>query len=129
MPTLVVKCRQCGRSAPANEFILDHIYRKMVCPMCIKDRHEKEKVHEEFRLERETKSQKSELLKPESQAINLKKDFKLMQRPLQQEKPIEDKQNQKRRFKCTKCTFEFPYNPATKTPLRCPYCNYTITYP
>lgn len=43
MPGAVkVKCRRCGREAGSNEFVLDPVYKMMVCPACTKERKNKE---------------------------------------------------------------------------------------
>ena len=33
-----VTCKQCGKQANANEFVLDYYYKMMVCPNCVKER-------------------------------------------------------------------------------------------
>jgi ribosome-binding protein aMBF1 (putative translation factor) len=35
-------CKICGREAPAEQFVLDVDFKKMVCPACVKDKHKRE---------------------------------------------------------------------------------------
>jgi DNA-directed RNA polymerase subunit RPC12/RpoP len=39
----MVKCKQCGKSAPSTEFTLDPVYRMMVCRKCVEERRMKER--------------------------------------------------------------------------------------
>ena len=48
-PDIKAKCRRCGKESPVNEFILDPVYKMMVCIACVKERHLKEKISAEVK--------------------------------------------------------------------------------
>jgi DNA-directed RNA polymerase subunit RPC12/RpoP len=40
---VLVKCKNCGKPAPSNEFTLDPVYKMMVCRKCVEERRMKER--------------------------------------------------------------------------------------
>ncbi len=52
-----VKCKVCGRAANATEFTLDPVYKMMACPMCVRDRRNKETVKKGSSLEAASQAQ------------------------------------------------------------------------
>ncbi|MDD5178269.1 MAG: hypothetical protein PHT54_03255 [Candidatus Nanoarchaeia archaeon] len=125
---IMVKCRQCGRVAAADEFILDHVYKRMVCPECIKDRRAREQVHEEAKFVREEKlSRKIEDKMPQRGTMQpVAKDQSFNPRMEAVKEQPAPASNGKRRYTCSKCTFEFNYNTLTKVPSKCPYCKASV---
>ncbi|MDD5332082.1 MAG: hypothetical protein PHE43_04700 [Candidatus Nanoarchaeia archaeon] len=134
-----IKCSQCGRFAMASEFVLDHIFKRMVCPSCIKDRRDREKVHEEFDKRKEVPEvKKEEPKKPIWDELGISKTVatnteEVKPRSHSYQDPTRFKQinasianGDKVRYKCPKCNFEFNYNPTTKVPSDCPYCRLKI---
>jgi predicted Zn-ribbon and HTH transcriptional regulator len=105
-----VKCRKCGRVATSDTFVLDHVFKMMVCPACVKERKYKERMHEELSASR-------------AKPIEAKQTVK----PAVAPEPVEEKidvDRQKR--KCAKCGYLFSYNVVKKTPQHCPYCDHPI---
>ncbi|MBW3003547.1 hypothetical protein KY328_05030 [Candidatus Woesearchaeota archaeon] len=118
-----VKCRRCGKTAPASEFVLDHVYRLMVCPHCVKER-------------KNSEAKKTKIVEPENKISVFRnrppgwdEDDEYLERA-QREKQIAlssvrrelqvhgDKVN----YKCFKCKYVFVYNKAKHYPNVCPNC-------
>ena len=97
--SIEVKCRNCGRMAPADKFVLDYKLKMVVCPSCIKEVHKKEQVKEEKKPEPKPEPKKPGIRKIESGRLMVR---------------------------CPKCNYEFKYNPENRTPRSCPYCNEPI---
>jgi DNA-directed RNA polymerase subunit RPC12/RpoP len=120
-----VKCRNCGKEYPADSFILDHVYKMMVCPQCVKDRQKREVIHKEAKQQAEEAKQEEEELK--KRPAGWDRDDELLERAYAEKQanklPIVEISPGKFRYRCQKCRYEFIYNKATKTPSRCPYCN------
>jgi Zn finger protein HypA/HybF involved in hydrogenase expression len=116
-----VKCRQCGKSASAESFILDHVYKKMVCPQCVRDRNSKEN---------KVKSGSDIGIKVEPKSIpsDWDDDDRLMNQEYlkKSSKPnfigIKEKVN----VKCNRCSYAFKYDPIKKYPNLCPGCGMRI---
>ncbi len=140
-PTAV--CKRCGRNAPADSFVLDHLLGMLVCADCVK--------------EQKSKVSKAAVMKATSDVMNAKSKTALtaaqpVQKPVQEEvkeRPAgwdsEDeylerahKQRQKLnvnferlddsrvRYTCTKCQFRFIYHISKKYPSMCPNCGASV---
>lgn len=132
--TVQVKCRNCGKSAKAEDFVLDHVYKMMVCPDCIKTRKLNEKVHDELKAQKDQKLKEREEAKQEKEPkpVGWDKEDEYLKRVYERKaaekssvdiKKIDD---EKAIYKCPKCRYDFKYNLVRKTPVRCPFCDYDL---
>lgn len=120
-----VKCKQCGRLARPSEYVLDPVYRIMVCPMCVKDRRMREQIHREVDSQRlKKKKEQEELMKdkpagwdPDDDAINRAYKAKLSKTV-----QVEEISKDIVKYPCPKCKYSFRYNTAKRIPSKCPYC-------
>ncbi len=126
-----VKCRNCGKDAPANSFVLDHVYRMMVCQQCVKDRQKREILHKQAKQELEEAKAKAEeaAKKPagwDDEDDVIEKAYAEKQAKQAKHGEVVEIGGGKVKRSCYKCKYQFVYNPATNTPNRCPYCNASI---
>jgi len=121
-----VVCKQCGRQAAAESFVLDHVYKKMVCPNCIKERYVKEKLHKEVQelKDKNKLAQQTEIRsKPagwDAEDAYLEKAFKMKAKTQVKTQRIDEN---RLRCTCPKCEYQFIYNETKKYPYNCPYCS------
>lgn len=113
-----VKCKRCGRSANADEFVLDPDFKMMVCPFCIKDKRMKHEVYVELEKEKEKKN----VVDKEDE--HLERAYKAK---LKQTVKVERIDDEKVKYKCPKCGYSFIYNPARNIPARCSYCGSDVS--
>lgn len=113
-----VVCRKCGKPASATDFVLDPVYKMMVCPACVKARRDA-KVQEK----KEEEKQVEEInLKPpgwDEEDEYLEKAFRAKQ---QQATVVKRVDETKVRYTCKKCGYSFNFNLITKMPKVCQYC-------
>jgi hypothetical protein len=115
-----VKCRKCGRIANSEKFVLDHTYKMMVCPTCVKERRYSEKMHSEIDSQKENTKTKSTI----TEENNLPSKKEAVDDTIVLDSTSENSDKQK--ISCDKCKYKFNYNTATKTPRFCPYCNAAV---
>ncbi|MFH1439566.1 MAG: hypothetical protein ABIG89_03305 [Candidatus Woesearchaeota archaeon] len=120
-------CKKCSKKALATEFILDPVYKMMVCPLCVKERKNKENIARTKAVEEKEKTTKKEI-KPHGWD---QEDEYLEKIHKQKEKEkikveIQRIDREKIRYTCPKCKYTFIYNEIKKQPSRCPYCTSTI---
>lgn len=120
MKTVEVKCRKCGRSAPADSFVLDHVYRMVVCPNCAKDRKRQESIHKEVGEMKKDAKQKPKDWDDEDAMLEK------MHKPAPQPVHVEPIDSENVRIKCPKCSYTFKFNKVRMVPRSCPYCNTPI---
>lgn len=124
MDAIKVKCKKCGRTANSNEYVLDPVYRMMVCPMCIKDRRMGEKVRKEVETQRETA--KKEVPK----APGWDQEDEYLARACKEKAnkivKVEKLDHERVKYKCPYCNYVFIYNFIKKSPGRCPFCSSNI---
>jgi hypothetical protein len=115
-----IKCRKCGRQAPANEFVLDSEYRMVVCPNCIKERDVKNKIEVKAQEQEEVKKRPGWDYEDEylEKAYKAKKGNQLVF-----EKVSEDKI----KYICPKCKNMTLYNVVKKFPSLCPFCGRKVS--
>jgi len=135
MNSISVKCRRCGKNAPASDFVLDPVYRLMVCPNCVKERKSNMQKSQGAQIK------KTEEVKPEIKIVNnrppgwdaeddylenihaqRKFELKQTQKSMQQ---VGDKLS----YKCYKCKHTFIYNISKRYPNLCPNCGSAIQLP
>ena len=102
-----VKCRKCGRLARAADFVLDPIYRMMVCPSCVKERRISEDVRKEFQA---AKAKKAEQQKPKDYDVEDEYLEKAYNAKLQNIVKVEKVDDEKVKYRCPKCRYTFLYN-------------------
>lgn len=123
--SIMVKCRNCGKEYPADQFVLDYVYRMVVCPQCVKDRQKREVIHKEAKQQADEAKQQEEELKKKPAGWD--RDDVLLEKAYAEKQakkmPIVEIAPGKFRYRCQKCRYEFTYSKATNTPSRCPYCN------
>jgi len=129
--SISVKCRRCGKNAPSSEFILDSVYKLMVCPNCVKERKNRE-LHKKVPIEEE--EPKILILKerppgwdPEDEYLeqfHRKKQTDIAQ-STQGMQQIGNKIN----YKCYSCKYFFIYNKEKRYPNLCPNCGAAIFIP
>jgi Zn finger protein HypA/HybF involved in hydrogenase expression len=114
-----VKCRKCGKDAPADQFRLHYTYKMMVCPDCFSGK-SNQKPKEEVKPAGPPKpagwdSEDDYLnklckIKKETPTTTFKKI------------PGSDQVT----CTCIHCRFSFKYDPFRKYPSKCPYCDNDI---
>jgi DNA-directed RNA polymerase subunit RPC12/RpoP len=121
-----VKCKRCGRSANSTEFVIDPVYRMAVCPACVKERKQSLKVKAEI-AQMKGKKEVVDEKKPagwDKEDAYLEKAYTMkMQNTVKVEK-IDD---EKVKYKCAKCSYDFVYNAIKNTPSSCPYCGAKVS--
>lgn len=130
------KCRRCGKESPVDEFVLDPIYKMMVCLTCVKERHLKEKVAAEIRSNKKNVASTSAISDEEhpTEAKNKPKGWDLEDEYLERVYKQKSKNmaevitidKERVKYECPKCKFSFIYNVLKNIPTRCTYCGSEI---
>ena len=128
-------CKRCGRPSAAEKFVLDPIYKMVVCPACIAERKSKinmgKKPGENANATgaaSATGAEQAAAPKPaapakpkgwdnEDEYLNRAYNEKRGNAPV-----IEKMSDGRTKYQCKKCTYKFPYDTDKKTPANCPYC-------
>jgi DNA-directed RNA polymerase subunit RPC12/RpoP len=114
-----VICKHCGRPAKAGDYVLDPVYKMMVCPSCVKERRNAPSI----KPKQEAAQQPVQDKKP----AGWDAEDDLLER-LQKTKQakaapqVETMKDGKMRYTCMRCKYKFIYNPSNQTPSSCPYC-------
>jgi DNA-directed RNA polymerase subunit RPC12/RpoP len=125
-------CKRCGRPSAAEKFVLDPIYKMVVCPSCIAERKSKINMGKK---ENAPGSATSEQAAPKPAAPPKPKGWdnedEYLNRAYQDKKgnaPIVEKMSDGRvKYQCKKCTYKFAYDQDKKQPANCPYCGQPVT--
>jgi hypothetical protein len=121
------KCKRCGKEAPTTEFTLDPVYRMMVCAACVKERRDKDRVS------REIATQKAEDAKhpKEQKAPGWDEEDAFLERKFKEKMTssvkVEAVDDDKVKYTCPKCKYNFIYDIGRKHPGACPYCGAEIS--
>ncbi len=121
-------CRKCGKSAPADKFVLDNSVKMMICPSCVaemKGKLLKPKPVEpqpSIRAAPQTKSKPADWDQEDDYLDKLKKKKDEAPKAI-----IERIDDVKVRYTCFKCHYNFIYNTAKDYPKVCPYCKMPIS--
>lgn len=123
--SIKVKCKRCGRMASVGDFILDPVYRLVVCPACVKERKDREMMHKEIVQELHKEE------KPVSRPVGWDSEDEYLDR-LYKEKArtaptMEQIDKERVMYKCPKCKHSFVYNIVKKHPNLCTFCGAGIT--
>jgi hypothetical protein len=120
-----VKCKKCGRDAKSDEFILDPIYKMMVCRECVKERkmsemNAKKQVAavERAKVQEAEKKQRPAGWDAEDAEIERAYQQKQGSQPM-----LERIDDDRVKYTCKKCKYSFTYYTSQKRPSRCPYCS------
>ncbi len=124
------KCRNCGRDADANEFVLDSAFRMVVCPNCVKERKSKAMAAD---MQRKSAAEQAQSQKEASSGKphDWDSDDEYLERASKTRNPNAVKavrvDDERVKFKCPKCSYEIIYNTVKRIPARCPYCSMNIS--
>lgn len=128
MDDVKVKCRRCNGVVKAGDLILDHGYKMMVCPNCIKERKtkEREKLTDNFNENKENIRIEKEIKPPgwDQEDEYLEKAFKAKMSQMATAEKIDE---EKVRYVCKKCNYKFIYNIMKQYPQRCPFCGADVS--
>ena len=118
-------CRRCGKTALASDFVLDHIYRLMVCPNCIKERKDKDNLH--IKLEKE-KGLHKEQEKNKPAGWDAEDEYLEMvcKQKAAASGNLQRIDKDRINYKCPKCKRAFIYNQTKRFPNTCPFCGSEI---
>lgn len=120
-----VLCKKCGKYANSSDFVLDPVFKLMVCPSCVKDRKMRENIHNELDPRKQKKP--AEEQKPEgwdSEDDYLNKAYNAKMKNAVQ---VERMEGDKVKYTCPKCKYKFTYDTAVKKPNMCPYCSMKVS--
>lgn len=126
------KCRRCGKESPVDEFILDPVYKVMVCVACVKERRLKENMASKLKEKKKDISSGAdkEALEARSKPKGWDSEDEYLERAYKQkiknraQAVTIDRETVK--YECPKCKYSFVYNVLKKIPSRCPYCGSEI---
>ncbi len=125
-----VKCRNCGRDADSNEFVLDPSFRMVVCPNCVRERKAKSiasGIRGQHITKEAQKAEPQELSRPpgwDDEDEYLQRFAKAKTKTTIRAQRIDDEHV---KFNCPKCSYEVKFNTVRKTPARCPYCSTSLS--
>ena len=122
-------CKRCGKSVQADKFVLDSVYRMMVCPFCVKER--KDKINAERFSQERDKEEKERLEELKTRPAGWDAEDEYLERLSRKKEQVkvDFERIDKERIKCScpKCRYRFVYNTISRSPAACPYCGAKIT--
>jgi DNA-directed RNA polymerase subunit RPC12/RpoP len=130
MNAVKVKCKRCGREFKSDEFVLDPVYKMMVCRECVKERKSQEFAAAKTKQREESKAQMEVQIKREKPAgwdaedAEIERTYKNKQASAPKVERID---NERVKYTCKKCKYEFVFNVLKRVPGRCPYCSAEIS--
>ncbi|MBW2963918.1 hypothetical protein KY363_00520 [Candidatus Woesearchaeota archaeon] len=116
---VMVVCKKCGKKVPSSEFVLDPVYRLMVCRNCSKSRaaaSDPKVVAEQKAKAEEAKS------RPAGWDGDDESVEKLFRRKQNEMTPFRKIDEGHIKIVCQKCRFGFTYNTVKRYPNNCPNC-------
>jgi hypothetical protein len=119
-----VKCKKCNRDAKSDEFILDPVYKMMVCKECVKERKLAEITAKKAQVAEVQKAKAEEQKKQmppgwDSDDAEIERAY---QKKQGEQVTIQRIDDDKVKYTCKKCKYAFTYSFSQKRPGRCPYC-------
>jgi hypothetical protein len=125
--TVNVTCKRCGMQAHADEFVLDPIYKMLVCPNCVKERRSQSMMKKpEPKPEEVQTSDVKAKIPGKTKPRDWDAEDEFLERANKDKKRatgnIETIDAEKLRYTCPHCNFKFVYNKITKHPRQCPFC-------
>jgi hypothetical protein len=109
-------CRKCGQEAPVEQFKLHYEFRQMVCFACYsgKTKLQQEKKEQEKAVKRPVGWDAEDEYLEKASRSRLKEDHRGTFTKIPGTPQV--------RYTCI-CSYTFKYDPFTKSPKTCPYCN------
>lgn len=125
--SISVKCRRCGKSAQSSEFVLDPVYKLMVCPDCVKERKNRE-LQKKAAVEEQPKIK---IMKERAPGWDPEDDYLEQYHRQKKASIIQSAQSMQQignkiNYKCYNCKYFFIYNKEKKYPNLCPNCGAAI---
>ena len=117
------KYKRCGKQDDSTTFVLDPVYKMMVCRDCVKERKEKENMAKEKEEAFKIEEQKPAGWDSDDEYIAKKYSMKKAD-----ELQIQRINSTKIKYTCQKCKYTFVYDGERKTPKSCPYCGKTASF-
>jgi len=124
--SIKAKCKKCGKDSKADEFVLDPVYKMMVCRDCVKERKmseftvRKSAAQAEMKAKIETQEKKERPAGWDSDDLEIERAYKDKQATKATVEKISD---DKVKYTCKKCKYQFIHNVYKKSPAVCPYCS------
>ncbi len=116
--SIKVKCKNCGRMANSEEFVLDHSFKTMVCSACIKDKNKCPVQKAEPKLD--ISVQKPAGWDKEDEYLEKAAKSKMKQK---QTAAVEKIDAEYVKYTCPHCKYSFKYSVIRQKPGVCPYCS------
>ena len=113
-----VVCKKCGRRAAADKFVLDPIYKMMICPNCVKEGKEKT-IFNPLQQDRPKEESKSKPKGWDPDDEYLEKAYKQKQSLKPTFEPVGEN---KIKYICPRCKNKFLYDIVKRFPNVCPNC-------
>ncbi len=124
MSNVKAVCRSCGGAAPADQFKLHHGLGQMVCPACYTGKTQKA-AEKQKAVEQAKKEEPPRPPGWDAEDAYLEKMTELRRRETQaQFSKVPGSDFVK--CTCNHCKYQFRYNPATRVPRTCPYCDMEV---
>lgn len=135
-----VKCRRCGRDAPANEFTVDYVYKMAVCANCVRERKASSSANSHpvknsplsksiMSEPRSTASQTtaSQSTAKSSRPVDWDEDDDYLEKTAGKKVVSEGVKavkldSGKLLYPCPKCKYKFKYDSERNNPNKCPFC-------
>ncbi|PIN81356.1 hypothetical protein COV13_01415 [Candidatus Woesearchaeota archaeon CG10_big_fil_rev_8_21_14_0_10_32_9] len=126
-----VKCRRCGRDAPASEFTVDYVYKMAVCANCVRER--KASSNSSNHPVKNSPLSKSIMSEPkqnavkQSVAVDWDEDDEFLEKTAGKKVVSEGVKvvkldSGKLLYPCPKCKYKFKYDAERNNPNKCPFC-------
>jgi rubrerythrin len=136
MESIRAKCRKCGKETKVSDFVVDPVYKMAVCINCSKQRKidEFKQKNKDNNKEYENEiNSPTDILKQKIKAnkkAGWDKDDERLER-LNEEKystlpKVKKISEEKVKYKCPSCKYEFSYNVIKQIPKSCPFCDKKI---
>jgi hypothetical protein len=124
MMPIKVKCKKCGKDAKSDEFILDPVYKMMVCRECVKERkmnelQAKKDTQSAQRVAQQEQQKKQMPAGWDSEDAEIERKYREKQSQVSSIERIDD---DRVKYTCKKCKYSFTYYISQKKPGRCSYC-------
>jgi DNA-directed RNA polymerase subunit RPC12/RpoP len=128
-------CKRCGRPSAADKFVLDPIYKMVVCPSCIAERKSKsntgKKIGENALGSAIGSAESTEKPVAPAKPKGWDSEDDYLDRAYKEKRgnaPVVERMSDGRaKYQCKKCKYKFAYDAEKKQPANCPYCGTPVT--
>lgn len=132
MDTIKAKCKKCGKDTKVSDFVIDNVLKMAVCINCSNQR--KRETYKNVNLNKQNYEEEIESpvdiinkkAKQNERAGWDKIDERLVELNIQKRQSLPKVKrisNEKVKYKCSSCKYEFPYNFVKEIPKSCPFCD------